>query len=187
MSHSAHDLAAAFPEAAARLHALKLTDTHFQKLSDAYYHGCGVTRACRLPVRASGQYQEVACRDVRMSGNHGNQHGRLPAKPVRIIPQRAVRGVVDDPVTGIVRLPCTGRCMECVRIQRAGMGPAEKLDRRFHFRGFRAPPSCFHGRREPFGERTRRTQAHRPYSYKMAGIARLRIAEALLIQIDGHP
>ncbi len=37
MSHSAHDLAAAFPEAAARLHALKLTDTHFQKLSDAYY------------------------------------------------------------------------------------------------------------------------------------------------------
>ena len=37
MSHSAHDLAAAFPEAAARLHALKLTDTHFQKRSDAYY------------------------------------------------------------------------------------------------------------------------------------------------------
>ena len=37
MSHSAHDLAAAFPQAAARLHALKLTDTHFQKLSDAYY------------------------------------------------------------------------------------------------------------------------------------------------------
>ena len=37
MSHSAHDLAAAFPEAAARLHALKLSDAHFRKLSDAYY------------------------------------------------------------------------------------------------------------------------------------------------------
>lgn len=37
MSHSAHDLAAAFPEAAARLHALKLSDAHFRKLSDVYY------------------------------------------------------------------------------------------------------------------------------------------------------
>lgn len=37
MSHSAHDLAAAFPEATARLHALKLENAHFQKLSDAYY------------------------------------------------------------------------------------------------------------------------------------------------------
>ena len=37
MSHSAHDLAAAFPQAAARLHALKLGDAHFRKLSDAYY------------------------------------------------------------------------------------------------------------------------------------------------------
>ncbi|GEN98795.1 hypothetical protein NSE01_06280 [Novosphingobium sediminis] len=37
MSHSAHDLAAAFPEAAAKLHALKLGDAHFRKLSDAYH------------------------------------------------------------------------------------------------------------------------------------------------------
>ncbi|MBX9665604.1 DUF465 domain-containing protein [Novosphingobium sp.] len=37
MSHADHDLAAAFPEAAARLHALKLNDAHFRKLSDAYY------------------------------------------------------------------------------------------------------------------------------------------------------
>ena len=37
MSHAAHDLAAAFPQAAARLHALKLGDAHFRKLSDAYY------------------------------------------------------------------------------------------------------------------------------------------------------
>lgn len=37
MSHSAHDLAAAFPQAAAKLHALKLGDAHFRKLSDAYH------------------------------------------------------------------------------------------------------------------------------------------------------
>ena len=37
MSHAAHDLAATFPQAAARLHALKLGDAHFRKLSDAYY------------------------------------------------------------------------------------------------------------------------------------------------------
>ncbi len=37
MSHSAHDLAAAFPGAAARLHELKLGDAHFRKLSDDYY------------------------------------------------------------------------------------------------------------------------------------------------------
>lgn len=37
MSHSAHDLAAAFPEATDRLHALKLGDAHFRKLSAAYY------------------------------------------------------------------------------------------------------------------------------------------------------
>jgi len=38
MSHADHDLAAAFPAAAAQLHALKLSDAHFRKLSDAYYH-----------------------------------------------------------------------------------------------------------------------------------------------------
>lgn len=37
MSHSAHDLAAAFPDATAALHALKLSDAHFQSLSDRYY------------------------------------------------------------------------------------------------------------------------------------------------------
>ena len=37
MSHADHDLAAAFPDAAAKLHALKLNDAHFRKLSDAYY------------------------------------------------------------------------------------------------------------------------------------------------------
>ncbi|WP_421846273.1 YdcH family protein [Novosphingobium sp.] len=37
MSHSAHDLAAAFPEATARLHELKLSDAHFRNLSDTYY------------------------------------------------------------------------------------------------------------------------------------------------------
>lgn len=37
MSHSAHDLAAAFPQAAVRLHELKLNDAHYRKLSDAYY------------------------------------------------------------------------------------------------------------------------------------------------------
>ncbi len=37
MSHAAHDLAAAFPEAAAKLHTLKLSNAHFQKLSDVYY------------------------------------------------------------------------------------------------------------------------------------------------------
>ncbi len=37
MSHSAHDLAAAFPDAAAKLHSLKLGNAHFQKLSETYY------------------------------------------------------------------------------------------------------------------------------------------------------
>lgn len=37
MSHADHDLAAAFPEAAAQLHELKLKDAHFRRLSDAYY------------------------------------------------------------------------------------------------------------------------------------------------------
>lgn len=37
MSHAAHDLAAAFPDAAAKLHTLKVNDAHFRKLSDAYY------------------------------------------------------------------------------------------------------------------------------------------------------
>ena len=37
MSHASHDLASAFPDATAKLHALKLNDAHFRKLSDAYY------------------------------------------------------------------------------------------------------------------------------------------------------
>lgn len=36
MSHSAHDLAAAFPDETEVLHALKLSDAHFQRLSDEY-------------------------------------------------------------------------------------------------------------------------------------------------------
>ena len=37
MSHTPHELAADFPEHADQLHALKLHDTHFQKLADRYH------------------------------------------------------------------------------------------------------------------------------------------------------
>jgi hypothetical protein len=37
MSHVPHELHEEFPEDAAILHELKVSDTHFQKLSDAYH------------------------------------------------------------------------------------------------------------------------------------------------------
>jgi uncharacterized protein YdcH (DUF465 family) len=37
MTHVPHELHEEFPEDAAILHELKLSDTHFQKLSDAYH------------------------------------------------------------------------------------------------------------------------------------------------------
>jgi uncharacterized protein len=37
MSHTPHELAEEFPDHHAKLHALKLSDAHFAKLSDAYH------------------------------------------------------------------------------------------------------------------------------------------------------
>jgi uncharacterized protein len=37
MTHTPHELAEEFPEHAAKLHDLKLTDPHFARLSDAYH------------------------------------------------------------------------------------------------------------------------------------------------------
>ena len=42
MSHTPHELAEEFPEHAAKIHALKLADAHFQRLSEAYH---GLNRA----------------------------------------------------------------------------------------------------------------------------------------------
>lgn len=37
MSHVPHELAEEFPDAAEKIHALKLNDAHFAKLADAYH------------------------------------------------------------------------------------------------------------------------------------------------------
>jgi uncharacterized protein YdcH (DUF465 family) len=37
MSHTPHELAEEFPEHVARMHELKMTSAHFQKLADAYH------------------------------------------------------------------------------------------------------------------------------------------------------
>jgi hypothetical protein len=37
MSHTPHELAEEFPEHAAKIHALKLANAHFQKLAEAYH------------------------------------------------------------------------------------------------------------------------------------------------------
>ncbi len=37
MSHTPHELAEEFPEHAAKLHALKLSNAHFQKLAESYH------------------------------------------------------------------------------------------------------------------------------------------------------
>ena len=37
MSHTPHELAEEFPEHAAKLHQLKLSNAHFQRLADAYH------------------------------------------------------------------------------------------------------------------------------------------------------
>lgn len=37
MSHTPHDLAETFPDAAARIHDLKTHDSHFAKLADEYH------------------------------------------------------------------------------------------------------------------------------------------------------
>lgn len=42
MSHTPHELAEEFPEHVAKIHALKISNAHFQKLAEAYH---GVNRA----------------------------------------------------------------------------------------------------------------------------------------------
>jgi uncharacterized protein YdcH (DUF465 family) len=37
MSHTPHELTEEFPEAAAKIHALRATDTHFARIADAYH------------------------------------------------------------------------------------------------------------------------------------------------------
>ncbi len=37
MSHTPHELAEEFPEHVARIHALKLSDSHFRKISETYH------------------------------------------------------------------------------------------------------------------------------------------------------
>lgn len=37
MSHTPHELAEEFPEFAEKIHALKISDTHFSRLADEYH------------------------------------------------------------------------------------------------------------------------------------------------------
>lgn len=52
----------------------------------------------------------------------------------------------------------------------------------FAERGFHAPPSGFHGRQEPFGERTGHTQATLPCSYKIPDFAHKQAGDGVGIQ-----
>ncbi|MFG1349236.1 YdcH family protein [Xanthobacter autotrophicus] len=66
MSHTPHELAADFPEHAEKIQALKLSDAHFAKLSDAYHEVNRQVHRAETDVEPTGDAEIEAMRRERM-------------------------------------------------------------------------------------------------------------------------
>ena len=67
MSHTAHELADEFPEHAAKISALKQTDAHFAKLSDAYHNVNRSIHRAETDIEPSDDAHMQEMRKERMS------------------------------------------------------------------------------------------------------------------------
>ncbi|MDI4658996.1 YdcH family protein [Xanthobacter autotrophicus] len=66
MSHTPHELAADFPDYAEKIQALKLSDAHFAKLSDAYHEVNRQVHRAETDVEPTGDAEIEAMRRERM-------------------------------------------------------------------------------------------------------------------------
>ncbi|MFG1377992.1 YdcH family protein [Xanthobacter autotrophicus] len=66
MSHTPHELAADFPEHAEKIQALKLSDAHFAKLSEAYHEVNRQVHRAETDVEPTGDAEIEAMRRERM-------------------------------------------------------------------------------------------------------------------------
>ncbi|MET3354137.1 YdcH family protein [Xanthobacter autotrophicus] len=66
MSHTPHELAADFPEYAEKIQALKLSDAHFAKLSEAYHEVNRQVHRAETDVEPTGDAEIEALRRERV-------------------------------------------------------------------------------------------------------------------------
>lgn len=66
MSHTPHELADEFPESAARLHELKTSDPHFQRLFDEYHDVNRQIHRIETKVEPASAEFEAGLRKLRM-------------------------------------------------------------------------------------------------------------------------
>lgn len=66
MAHTPHELADDFPEHAAKIHALRESDAHFRKLSDAYHEANRAVHRAETNVEPTDALHEAELRKTRM-------------------------------------------------------------------------------------------------------------------------
>lgn len=66
MSHTPHELADDFPEHTARIHALRESDAHFRKLSDAYHEANRAVHRAETNIKPTDSLNEAEMRKRRM-------------------------------------------------------------------------------------------------------------------------
>jgi len=66
MSHTPHELAADFPEYAEKIQALKMSDAHFAKLSEAYHEVNRQVHRAETDVEPTGDAEIEALRRERV-------------------------------------------------------------------------------------------------------------------------
>lgn len=66
MSHTPHELAADFPEHAEKMQALKVNDTHFARLYDAYHEVNRQVHRAETDVEPTGDEEMETLRRERM-------------------------------------------------------------------------------------------------------------------------
>ena len=66
MSHVPHELHEEFPDKADKIHQLKMTDAHFQKLFDAYHDVNRAIHRAETNVEPTDQFHEEGMRKQRM-------------------------------------------------------------------------------------------------------------------------
>ncbi|MCG5237279.1 YdcH family protein [Xanthobacter oligotrophicus] len=66
MSHTPHELAADFPDHAEKIQALKLSDAHFAKLSEAYHEVNRQVHRAETDVEPTGDAEIEALRRERV-------------------------------------------------------------------------------------------------------------------------
>ena len=66
MSHVPHELHEEFPDKAEKIHELKTTDAHFQKLFDEYHEVNRAIHRAETNVEPTDQFNEETMRKQRM-------------------------------------------------------------------------------------------------------------------------